>query len=212
MRMFQHAPGGGSRLGRRTLAAVAVCAAVGSGAYITTIFGQNLPQVQSSTDSFHQTVLPVLSKNCFSCHSDRLHTANLSLELFRDQTLALQHPEVWVKVLDKLKAGTMPPRTMPPLSASDLTALTGWIEKTQGIAAAPSDAASADPGRVTARRLNRAEYNNTIHDLLGVSIHPADEFPVDDAGYGFDNIGDVLSMSPMLMEKYMSAAQTVSKV
>jgi hypothetical protein len=210
--MFQHAPGGGSRLGRRTLATVAVCAAVGSGAYISTIFGQDLPQAQSSADSFQQTVVPVLSKNCFSCHSDRLHTANLSLESFRDQALALQHPEVWVKVLDKLKAGTMPPRTMPPLSPSDLTAVTGWIEKTQGVAAAPSDASSADPGRVTARRLNRTEYNNTIRDLLGVSIHPADEFPVDDAGYGFDNIGDVLSMSPMLMEKYMSAAQTVSKV
>src|SRR4030095_3226578 len=65
--------------------------------------------------------------------------------------------------------------------------------------------------RVTARRLNRTEYNNTIRDLLGITLRPADEFPIDDSGYGFDNIGDVLSMSPMLMEKYMAAARTVSK-
>ena len=70
----------------------------------------------------------------------------------------------------------------------------------------------ADPGRVAARRLNRVEYNNTIRDLLGVHLRPADEFPVDDSGYGFDNIGDVLSISPLLMEKYMAAAKKVSRV
>ena len=64
---------------------------------------------------------------------------------------------------------------------------------------------------MTARRLNRAEYNNTIRDLLGVTLRPADEFPVDDSGYGFDNIGDVLSLSPMLMEKYMNAARVVAR-
>src|SRR5207344_242664 len=74
-----------------------------------------------------------------------------------------------------------------------------------------SNAATANPGRVTARRLNRTEYNNTIHDLLGVSLQPADAFPVDDSGYGFDNIGDVLSLSPLLLEKYLSAARTVAR-
>ena len=69
-----------------------------------------------------------------------------------------------------------------------------------------------DPGRVTARRLNRNEYNNTIHDLLGVELRPADDFPQDDAGYGFDNIADVLSLSPVLMEKYLSAADNVARV
>ena len=68
-----------------------------------------------------------------------------------------------------------------------------------------------DPGRVTSRRLNRVEYNNTIRDLLGVTIRPADEFPIDDSGYGFDNIGDVLSLSPMLMEKYVNAARVVAR-
>jgi hypothetical protein len=64
---------------------------------------------------------------------------------------------------------------------------------------------------VTSRRLNRVEYNNTIRDLLGVTIRPADEFPIDDSGYGFDNIGDVLSLSPMLMEKYVNAARVVAR-
>ena len=74
----------------------------------------------------------------------------------------------------------------------------------------PPEAAQS-PGRVTARRLNRTEYNNTIRDLLGVSLRPADEFPIDDSGYGFDNNGDVLSISPLLMEKYLSAARVVSR-
>jgi hypothetical protein len=68
-----------------------------------------------------------------------------------------------------------------------------------------------DPGRVTARRLNRAEYNHTVRDLLGVDIRPADDFPQDDSGYGFDNIADVLSLPPVLMERYLSAAETVSR-
>src|SRR5690348_9477641 len=69
-----------------------------------------------------------------------------------------------------------------------------------------------NPGRVTARRLNRTEYNNTIRDLLGVTLRPADEFPIDDSGYGFDNNGDVLSISPLLMEKYMAVAKNISRL
>src|SRR5207245_11063287 len=67
------------------------------------------------------------------------------------------------------------------------------------------------PGRGTAYRLNRFEYNNTIRDLLAVDFHPADDFPADDAGYGFDNIGDVLSLSPVLMEKYLAAAERIAR-
>src|SRR5919106_160279 len=84
--------------------------------------------------------------------------------------------------------------------------VTGWIDTIV------KPAELGDPGRVMARRLNRVEYNNTIRDLLGVSAKPADEFPVDDSGYGFDNNGDVLSVSPMLMEKYMQAAEKISRL
>ena len=88
----------------------------------------------------------------------------------------------------------------------------GWIKKLPGVSDRRDDAESASAGRVTARRLNRVEYNNTIRDLLGVAARPADEFPVDDSGYGFDNNGDVLSVSPLLMEKYMQAAKDISRL
>jgi hypothetical protein len=86
-----------------------------------------------------------------------------------------------------------------------------WIKKLPGLSASVTSG-QAMAGRVTARRLNRVEYNNTIRDLLGVSARPADDFPVDDSGYGFDNNGDVLSVSPLLMEKYMHAAEAMSKL
>jgi len=85
-------------------------------------------------------------------------------------------------------------------------AVTSWIEGMPGRVRA-----AVDPGRVTSRRLNRAEYNNTVRDLLGVTLRPADEFPLDDAGYGFDTVGDVQSVSPLLMEKYMAAARRLSR-
>ena len=164
-----------------------------------------------SSDEYQQQVLPVLTKTCRTCHNDSARTAGLSFDGFRDAAAASRTPELWQKVLDKLNKGEMPPRPAA-LSSSDLAAVTGWIRKLPGIsAAAAADAQLRSPGRVTARRLNRAEYNNTIRDLLGVSLRPADEFPVDDSGYGFDNIGDVLSISPLLMEKYLNAARTVSR-
>ena len=105
----------------------------------------------------------------------------------------------------------MPPPTAKPLTDAERAAVIAWIKKLPGLSAAtPTGEAMA--GRVTARRLNRVEYNNTIRDLLGVAARPADEFPVDDSGYGFDNNGDVLSVSPMLMEKYMQAAEKISRL
>ena len=89
-----------------------------------------------------------------------------------------------------------------------MNAIVEWIESSPN---RPSRAPRPDPGRVTARRLNRAEYNNTVRDLAGVDLRPADDFPADDAGYGFDNIGDVLSLPPVLMEKYMAAADKIAR-
>src|SRR5258707_1317035 len=82
------------------------------------------------------------------------------------------------------------------------------------VAAAPPPArskASGSAGRVTMRRLNREEYNNTIRDLTGLDLRPADDFPSDDVGYGFDNIGDVLSISPLLLDKYVVAAEKIAQ-
>jgi hypothetical protein len=107
-------------------------------------------------------------------------------------------------MLDKVSTGRMPPAGSIVPTKSEVTEFTAWIEKNY-----PHAASTA---HVTAHRLNRAEYNNTVRDLLGVALHPADEFPLDDAGYGFDNIGDVLSVSPLLMEKYTAAARNLSRI
>jgi PAS domain-containing protein len=192
---------------RQIAVVISASVAIGGGVYSGTLAGQS----PAPADEFQQTVLPVLAKNCVRCHSDRLQTGNLSLEPFRDGRAAAQHPEIWQKVLDKIVGGQMPPRPIAPLSAGEAAAVSGWIRKLPGVTDTSVSSEALDPGRVTARRLNRTEYNNTIRDLLGVTLRPADEFPVDDSGYGFDNIGDVLSLSPMLMEKYVSAARLVAR-
>ena len=156
---------------------------------------------------FQKSVLPVLSARCVGCHSAQLKSGNLNLEQFRNASLAPQQIEIWKKVRDRLTAGTMPPPPAAPLSKVESAAVVGWIDQIAGASAS----GAIDPGRVTARRLNRVEYDNTIRDLLGVTLRPATEFPTDDSGYGFDNIGDVLSLSPLLMEKLMSAARRISQ-
>src|SRR5204863_9273782 len=101
----------------------------------------------------------------------------------------------------------MPPQEKPRLPVHDLEALTSWLEAALD---RPDPRAPRDPGRVVMRRLNRIEYRNTVHDLVGVDFNPnAEDFPSDDVGYGFDNIGDVLSMPPILMEKYLAAAEKI---
>ncbi len=193
---------------RSLFAGLVVCAAVGSGLATRTIVGQGQPQ--ATADEYQQQVLPVLSKSCLNCHNDRTKAGTLSLEAFKDPAAALAQQAIWPKVLERVSAGSMPPPNAAPLSQSDRDAITNWVRKLPGVAEASIVRSSA--GRVTARRLNRVEYNNTIRDLLGVAARPADEFPVDDSGYGFDNNGDVLSVSPMLMEKYMQAAEKVSRL
>ena len=100
----------------------------------------------------------------------------------------------------------MPPEGKPRPSEAEAEGLTHWLQAAVSTADCRLD---TDPGRVTMRRLNRAEYNNTIRDLVGVPFRPADDFPLDDVGYGFDNIGDVLTLSPILMERYLAAAEEI---
>jgi hypothetical protein len=174
----------------------------------------------AAPDAFQRTVQPFLARNCYTCHSGAAPIANLNLAAFTNEAAADAKPEVWEKVVAKLRAGKMPPPGQPVPSSADVTAATGWMEgvltraaRANGSAGkATVSARDSDPGRVTARRLNRVEYGNTIRDLLGVSARLTDDFPVDDSGYGFDNNGDVLSLSPLLMEKYMTAAGAISQL
>lgn len=181
---------------------------------LSALLGQNSSSTSTaaqvvSEDFFHKDVQPFLAKNCYACHNEKLSTANLNLSAFTSAELAERKPEVWDKVLEKLSTGKMPPAGRPVPAKAEVAGVTRWIE---GTLARAGFSKEADPGRVTARRLNRVEYNNTIRDLLGVAARPADEFPVDDSGYGFDNNGDVLSVSPLLMEKYMAVAKNISRL
>jgi hypothetical protein len=186
-----------------------VCAAMGLGLATRTLNGQ-AQATQAHAAEFQQDVLPVLAKSCLGCHNEKAQAGKLNLEPLRDPATTATHTAVWQSVLDKVSAGAMPPPTAKPLTDAERTAVVGWIKKLPGLTAGTTGEAMA--GRVTARRLNRVEYNNTIRDLLSVAARPADEFPVDDSGYGFDNNGDVLTVSPMLMEKYMQAAEKISRL
>lgn len=156
---------------------------------------------------FDQTVAPFVRQNCLACHSSKLATAGLDLERMLDAGAA-GSVETWQKVLEKLRAGEMPPKGRPRPDPKALAGVLAWIEAR---VASEERQSTFDPGRVTARRLNRAEYNNTVRDLLGVDLRPADDFPVDDSGYGFDTIGDVLSVSPVHLERYLAAAEKLAR-
>ena len=170
-------------------------------------------------DALHAEAAPFFAEHCVVCHGNRLSTVNLNLERLAaaiDPQALTARPDTadpridtWTRVLGRLNAGQMPPPGRPRPADDAIARLTASIE------AYLADAGyrrTADPGRVTARRLNRVEYDNTVRSLLGVHGSPADEFPIDDSGYGFDNIGDVLSVSPLLMEKYVAAAKRLSRV
>ncbi len=139
---------------------------------------------------------------CYKCHGPDKQKGDLNLSTIGDGAAALAALKTWHDVAEKVQNGEMPPKKSDPLAAADKAKLLAWIK-------AAKATAPADPGRVTIRRLNRAEYNNVIRDLTGLDLKPSAEFPEDDVGDGFDNIGDVLTIPPLLMEKYLIAADQV---
>ena len=146
-----------------------------------------------------------LDRYCVTCHSDRLKTAGLTLESI-DTTNIAGAPDVWEKVVRKVRVGMMPPQGSPAPDAASRAALVTWLTGELDAHAA----AHPDPGRPLVHRLNRAEYGNAIRDLLDLEIDPASLLPADDSAYGFDNVADVLGVSPVLLERYLSAAGKVS--
>jgi mono/diheme cytochrome c family protein len=158
--------------------------------------------------TFESAVQPFLTKNCLMCHNGKLKSGELDLQSHSAPGEALKDRSVWEMVVQKVRSGEMPPKGVSKPKPAEIESVAGWIE---GEFDRIDRAAKPDPGRVTARRLNRYEYNNTIRDLLGVDFNPAEDFPADDSGYGFDNIGDVLSISPVLMEKYLAAAEKIAR-
>jgi hypothetical protein len=165
------------------------------------------PVSSAAAASFEKTVWPVVQQYCLGCHVGDKANAGIDLSKHKNAADFLKDRKVWEQCARAVSSGVMPPAGAPRPTGTQLTDMTAWIESTLSKA----DCKIVDPGRVTMRRLNREEYNNTIRDLCYVNLRPADEFPSDDVGYGFDNIGDVLTISPLLMEKYLSAAEKISK-
>jgi hypothetical protein len=159
---------------------------------------------------FRDRVQPLLRKYCIECHGQETHEGQVNFEAFKDFSAAITDRKTWERARKMLGAGSMPPADHEPRPTSaEKATLVQWIDR--AVFDVDCDR-THDPGHVTIRRLNRAEYNNTIRDLVGVSLRPADDFPSDDVGNGFDNMGDVLSLSPLLLEKYLAAAESVSSV
>jgi hypothetical protein len=163
------------------------------------------PAVAATVAKFHQTVEPILKQRCYACHAgDDNHTGIAFDTLTTDAAIA-KNPELWLKVLRNTRSHVMPPPGNDAPTPQQQSVLENWIE----FSAFGVDPNHLDPGKQTLRRLNRREYHNTIADLTGVDFDTDLNFPPDDIGYGFDNVGDILNVSPMLMEKYMQAAQMI---
>ncbi len=157
--------------------------------------------------TFRNEIKPLLAKYCYDCHADGVNKGKVAFDAFASDADLLSRHDLWLATLKNVRAGIMPPREdgVERPAAAELAKLEKWIK----YGAFALNPAAPDPGRVTVRRLNRTEYRNTINDLLGVEFNSEVEFPPDDTGNGFDNIGDVLTISPLHLEKYLAAAETI---
>jgi hypothetical protein len=166
------------------------------------------PQTPSAlTPPPPSTYRAVLDRYCVTCHNERLRTAGLTLDTL-DLEQVGHRPELWEKVVRKLRSGAMPPPGRPRPESTTYEAFASSLEAALDRTAA----ANPNPGRSAVHRLNRAEYANAIRDLLALDIDSRALLPADDSGHGFDNVADVLSVSPGLLERYMSAATKIGRL
>jgi mono/diheme cytochrome c family protein len=175
-----------------------------AGAVLPILYLQPL-SAQPSAGPAAQAAL--LDKYCVTCHNDKLRTGGLSLQAANLAEVP-KNAETWEKVIRKLHVGAMPPQGLPRPDTAALEGLAAFLETSLDRAAA----AQPNPGRATMHRLNRAEYANSIRDLLALDIDATALLPPDDESSGFDNIADVLRVSPSLMERYLSASWNISRL
>ena len=170
---------------------------------VATLLLSAQPGPPSPTSSRHQ----FLDRYCASCHNEQLKSGGLSL-VKADLSAAGTRPELWEKVVRKLRTGVMPPPNMPQPADADRRAILSWLETSLDAASA----ARPNPGRTeTLRRLNRTEYQNSVRDLLALDIDAGSLLPADESGHGFDNV-NVGDLSPTLLNRYISAAQRISRL
>src|SRR5262245_10863447 len=149
----------------------------------------------------------LLDQYCVTCHNERAKTAGLMLDKM-DVDHVADNAETWEKVIRKLRGGMMPPTGRPRPASDDVYKLISWLETSLDQAGA----AKPNPGRASIHRLNRTEYGNAIRDLLSLEIDVSDLLPADDESNGFDNIADVLKLSPSLLEQYLAASRKISSL
>ncbi len=162
--------------------------------------------VRAQPARFEKDVSGFLAKHCVSCHSGKKPKADVSLDTARSEADLVKNRKLWLNVVRQIADGAMPPPERPRPSAGEFDAFTGAVRDVFRRADAGKP---RDPGLVVLRRLNRVEYNNTIRDLCRIEFEPAADFPDDDAGFGFDNIAEILTLSPLLMERYLDAAEAI---
>jgi mono/diheme cytochrome c family protein len=156
---------------------------------------------------YRQTIQPFFAKHCFACHTDKKR-GDVRLDQFQDEQALVKGVPTLEKALVMLRKKAMPPNNRPQPREDEVKPVLAWLDT---YIARMDQQLPADPGPVLVRRLNRAEYNNTVRDLLGVDFHPAEDFPPDVPGNGFDNSAGNLSVTPALMEKYLTAAERVAR-
>jgi mono/diheme cytochrome c family protein len=186
----------------RTLVLTGIALAMAALIPAATLQAQNSNSSSSAASDYRTT----LQLYCVGCHSGPNPFAGLNLEPLDFANLE-DNGEIWEKLIRKLRARQMPPAGMPRPDDATLDGLVKYVESGRDRLAE----VKPNPGRTTLHRLNRTEYGNAIRDLLALEIDVADLLPADDIGYGFDNIGDVLSVSPFLLERYLAVAGKISR-
>lgn len=165
------------------------------------------PAAAATAAGPHGDKQAMLTQYCGGCHNDRTKTAGFALSSIDANDVSANIAN-WEKVLRRVSLGEMPPRGMRRPDAQQISSFTNWLEQSLDQVAAKHP----DPGRATLRRLNRAEYANAVRDLLDIKIDLSRELPADDSGYGFDNIADVLTVSPTLLDRYVSVGGKVTRL
>lgn len=166
-------------------------------------------QTASPSADYTRTIQPLLAKHCVSCHGggSGKPKADFDLRKYPTEASLRQNAKIWRQVIRVLNSHEMPPsESKAPIAQADRESLAKAVDV---VLSWVDPKAPLNPGRVTLRRLNRVEYGNTVKDLTGIDFDPAEDFPSDDIGHGFDNIGDVLTLPPVLMERYLSAAESI---
>ena len=165
----------------------------------------NVSLTAAQMSEYESEIKPLLENYCYDCHGDGSSKGDFAMDEFTNLTAHFNDLGHWLPLWENIRSQIMPPSDKDQLTGDEKKKLMAWIQRR----IFSLDPENPDPGRVTIRRLNRTEYRNAVYDLLGVEFNTTDFFPPDDTGYGFDNIGDVLSISPLLMEKYINAAEEV---